>query len=150
MLSAPSRPLGAHRPGRDLRIGEQQRQRRARVRQPDDGNADDHTLARLPLAKPVPPRARRSRCDFDFAARLPRLFMRSGHAAPFFFVAQWFPKLAVFGEDGVWHAHQYHAESEFFADFATYDVTLTVPADYVVGAPAMTRRSATTATARRR
>jgi hypothetical protein len=70
---------------------------------------------------------------FDFSARLPRLFVRAGHAAPFFLVAQWFPKLAVF-RDGRWHAHQYHAASEFFADFGTYDVTLTVPASYVLGA----------------
>jgi len=60
--------------------------------------------------------------------------VRSGHAAPFFFVAQWFPKLAVLGADGRWQAHQYHAASEFFADFASYDVRLTVPADVVVGA----------------
>ena len=40
--------------------------------------------------------------------------MRAGHAAPFFFVAQWFPKIAVY-KDGHWHAHQYHAASEFFA-----------------------------------
>jgi hypothetical protein len=98
---------------------------------PDDGDARDRTLARLPLAKPVRP-GETLEVRFDFTARLPRLFMRSGHAEPFFFVAQWFPKVAVF-DDGRWRAHQYHAESEFFADFGVYDVTLTVPADYVLG-----------------
>ena len=99
---------------------------------PDDGNPHDRTLARLPLAKPVRP-GETIELRFDFVARLPRLFMRAGHAAPFFFVAQWFPKLAVF-KDGQWRAHQYHAVSEFFADFGTYDVRLTVPSAYVVGA----------------
>jgi hypothetical protein len=98
---------------------------------PDDGDARDRTLARLPLPKPVRP-GETLDVRFDFTARLPRLFMRSGHAEPFFFVAQWFPKLAVFDE-GRWRAHQYHAESEFFADFGVYDVTLTVPSDYVLG-----------------
>jgi hypothetical protein len=98
---------------------------------PDDGNPADHTLARLPLARPVRP-GETLELRFDYVARLPRIFMRAGHAAPFFFVAQWFPKLAVF-KDGRWHAHQYHAESEFFADFGTYDVTLTVPAADVIG-----------------
>jgi len=98
---------------------------------PDDGNPNDHTLARLPLARPVRP-GETLEVRFDFAARLPRLFMRGGHAAPFFFVSQWFPKVAVF-KDGRWRAHQYHAESEFFADFGTYDVRLTVPASYVLG-----------------
>ncbi len=101
--------------------------------QPDDGNPEDHTLVRLALPAPVAPHASID-IESDFVATLPRLFMRSGHAAPFFFVGQWFPKLAVLDADGVWHAHQYHAASEFFADFATYDVALTVPADYVVGA----------------
>lgn len=98
---------------------------------PDDGNANDRTLARLPLAKPV--RAGETiDVRFDFTARLPRLFMRSGHAAPFFFIAQWFPKAAVY-KNGRWRAHQYHAESEFFSDFGTYDVTLTVPTPYILG-----------------
>ena len=105
--------------------------------QPDDGNRDDRSLARLTLPAPVPPRGT-VEIESEFVASLPRLFMRSGHAAPFFFVAQWFPKLAVRGAEA-WHAHQYHAASEFFADFATYDLTLTVPADYVVGATGVVR-----------
>ena len=99
--------------------------------QPDDGNPDDHTLAHLRLAAPLPPRGTVD-LELDFIATLPRLFVRSGHAAPFFFVGQWYPKLAVL-EDGRWRGHQYHATSEFYADFATYDVSLTVPATYVLG-----------------
>ncbi|MFN8643313.1 MAG: M1 family metallopeptidase [Candidatus Binatia bacterium] len=101
--------------------------------QPDDGNPHDRTLARLALPAPLPPRASLE-LESEFVVTLPRLFVRSGHAAPFFFVAQWFPKLAVLGGAGTWQAHQYHAASEFFADFATFDVSLTVPADFVVGA----------------
>ncbi|MEO8605281.1 MAG: M1 family metallopeptidase, partial [bacterium] len=98
---------------------------------PDDGNADDRTLARLPLAHAVPPHGE-VELEADFIATLPRIFMRTGHAAPFFCVAQWFPKLAAF-RDGAWRAHQFHATSEFSADFGTYDVAITVPDDYVVG-----------------
>ena len=98
---------------------------------PDDENADDRTLARLPLRRPVPP-GQTVEVGFDFRARLPRLFARSGHAAPYFLVAQWFPKVGVF-EDGKWNCHQYHDTTEFYADFGTYDVSLTVPAEYVVG-----------------
>lgn len=98
---------------------------------PDDNNPDDRTLARLELPRPVRP-GETIEVRFDFNVRLPRLFMRAGHAAPFFFVAQWFPKVAVL-QDGRWHAHQYHANSEYFADFGVYDVTLTVPDEYVLG-----------------
>lgn len=99
--------------------------------QPDDGNPADRTLARLPLARPVAAREA-VELDIDFVASLPRVLLRSGHAAPFFSVTQWFPKLAAF-RGGAWRAHQYHAASEFFADFATWDVSLTVPSAYVVG-----------------
>lgn len=114
-----------------LRVGDDDRLSALTYVQPDDGNRDDHTLARLALAEPLPPGAT-VELDIDFIATLPRLFLRSGHAAPFFFVAQWFPKLAVW-RDGTWQAHQYHAASEFVADFGRYDVTLTVPEDYVLG-----------------
>ncbi len=114
-----------------IRMGERDVTAELEFVSPDDGNPHDRTLARLPLARPVRP-GETLEVRFDFAAHLPRLFMRSGHAAPFFFVAQWFPKLAVF-KDGRWRAHQYHAASEFFADFGAYDVTLTVPTDYVLG-----------------
>ncbi len=114
-----------------LRVGDTDRLAALTTVRPDDGNPDDHTLARLALPAPVPP-GEPVDVAIDFVATLPRLFLRSGHAAPFFFVAQWFPKLAAW-RDGGWHAHQYHATSEFAADFGSYDVTLTVPTDYVLG-----------------
>ena len=98
---------------------------------PDDHNPFDRTVVRLPLDRPVEPGAEIS-VEFDFVARLPRLFMRAGHAAPFFFVAQWFPKVAVF-ENGRWRCQHYHESTEFYADFGIYDVRLTVPSDYVLG-----------------
>ncbi len=52
--------------------------------------------------------------------------------------AQWFPKLGVLedGEKGksAWNCHQFHAWTEFYADYGSYDVMILVPADYVVGA----------------
>ncbi|MDX2171309.1 MAG: M1 family metallopeptidase [Deltaproteobacteria bacterium] len=98
---------------------------------PDDGNPDDRTLARVPLPRPLGAREA-VELDIDFVASLPRVLLRTGHAGPFFVVAQWFPKLAAF-RAGAWRAHQFHAASEFFADFATWDVSLTVPAAFVVG-----------------
>jgi hypothetical protein len=72
--------------------------------------------------------------NFSFISQLPKVFARSGHDGKTFnFVAQWFPKPAVF-YNGRWIDHHYHAHSEFFADFGEYQVTLAVPKDYVVGA----------------
>ena len=99
---------------------------------PDDDNVDDRTVVRVPLPQAVPAGGTIA-IDVDFVSRLPRIVSRSGHAGPFALVAQWFPKLGVY-RDGVWQCHQYHATTEFFADFGTYDVSLTVPATGVVGA----------------
>jgi hypothetical protein len=65
----------------------------------------------------------------EFKARLPRLTMRTGHADDTFMVAQWFPKLGVYEPAGMrgravggWNCHQFHARSEFYADFGHYAV----------------------------
>jgi hypothetical protein len=47
--------------------------------------------------------------------------------------AQWFPKVGVWWQ-GAWNCHQFHSTTEFFSDFGTYDVRLTVPRNEVVGA----------------
>ena len=41
-------------------------------------------------------------------------------------MGQWFPKIAVHTGEG-WNCHQFHYNSEFFADFGVYDVDITVP-----------------------
>ena len=52
--------------------------------------------------------------------------------------AQWFPKIGVF-EDTGWNCHQFHAATEFFSDFGIYDVRLTVPSGWIVGATGIER-----------
>src|SRR5690554_1002162 len=49
-------------------------------------------------------------------------------------VGQWFPKLARREPDGRWAHFAFHPHAEFYADFGDYDVTLEVPAGFVVGA----------------
>jgi aminopeptidase N len=92
---------------------------------------EDGTLARADLSTPVAP-GETVEIELDFEAQLPQVFARTGYAGDFFMVGQWFPKLGVW-EDGDWNAHPFYAHSEFYADFGTYDVTITLPADYVTG-----------------
>lgn len=117
--------------------------------QPDDGNADDRTVARVVLPEPVGP-GETIELDMHFTARLPEVTARTGwkirdDGTPFFMVAQWFPKLGVYevpgqrfvpsdAPRGRWNTHQFHANGEFYADFAAYNVTIDVPKDFVVGA----------------
>ena len=117
--------------------------------QPDDRNQHDSTVAFVRLPSPVLP-GMTVTVSVRFLARLPEIVARTGYAERpdgtlFFMVAQWFPKLGVYEvpgqryvpEDaprGRWNTHQFHANSEFYADFGTYTVTIDVPLAYSVGA----------------
>ncbi|MDQ2820650.1 MAG: M1 family metallopeptidase [Pseudomonadota bacterium] len=111
--------------------------------QPDGGTARDHTVLKLDLPAAVAPGATTT-LDIDFQTQLPRVVARTGYFGTFHLVAQWFPKIAVLelpGERGAmaprWNAHEFHLDSEFYADFGSYDVSLTLPANYIVGATGM-------------
>jgi Peptidase family M1 domain len=100
--------------------------------QPDDSNKDDKTVVDLPLAKPIPADAY-VQFKISFQTKFPETQARSGWKRDFVLGGQWFPKVGVWWH-GAWNCHQYHAMTEFFADFGVYDVKLTVPQYDVVGA----------------
>ncbi len=103
---------------------------------PDRRNTDDQTVISVPLTTPVKP-GEKITLDIAFNSRLPRVYARTGYWGSFAMVGQWFPKLGVFEPAGKggratagWNCHQFHANSEFYADFGEYDVRLTVPSIY--------------------
>ncbi|MGC1370750.1 MAG: M1 family metallopeptidase [Candidatus Sulfotelmatobacter sp.] len=100
--------------------------------QPDDGNKDDKTVIDLPVAKPIPAGAY-VQFRIAFQTKFPETQARSGWKRDFVLGGQWFPKVGVWWH-GAWNCHQYHATTEFFADFGVFDVKLTVPQYEVVGA----------------
>lgn len=69
----------------------------------------------------------------DFKVKLPSYFSRSGFADGEFMICQWYPKPAVFDKNG-WHEFPYLDMGEFYSDYASFNVNITVPASYVVGA----------------
>lgn len=108
--------------------------------QPDDGNTQDRTLLRVKLPAPVQP-GDVVRVEIRWDLKIPRPSQRTGAVGSYFLMGQWFPKVGVFDPAGTWNAHQF-IQTEFFADFGVYDVTLTVPNGWVVGATG-TRGSST-------
>ena len=99
---------------------------------PDDGNKDDKTVVDVHVPKPIPPNAF-VQFKIAFHNQMPETQARSGWKRDFLLGGQWFPKVGVWWH-GAWNCHQYHATTEFFADFGVYDVKLTVPQNEVIGA----------------
>ena len=110
-----------------------------RFESPDDGNADDRTVLSVALPRPASP-GETVTLKIAWKAKAPRVFARAGYVRDFHFVGQWFPKIGVLEPKGrrrraeaAWNCHQYHADSEFYADFGDYRVAITVPENFVVG-----------------
>jgi hypothetical protein len=97
------------------------------------GDADDETDVRVPL--PLPLAAGKTlTMEVEFEVKLPEIVERTGYVDDYHFVAQWFPKLAQLMPDGQFAHFAFHPQSEFAANFGSYDVTLDVPMGHVVGA----------------
>ena len=99
---------------------------------PDDDNKDDRTVVQVHLLKPIPPDGY-IQFKIKFHDQFPETLERTGWNRDFVLGGQWFPKVGVWWH-GAWNCHQFHAYTEFFADFGVYDVKLTVPQYEVVGA----------------
>ena len=104
---------------------------------PDDGNAEDRTVLQASLPQPAAPGSMLT-IEVAWTAHVPRPVARTGAIGNFFFIAQWFPKLGVL-EDSGWNCHQFHSSTEFFADYGVYDVRMTVPKAWPVGATGVPR-----------
>jgi hypothetical protein len=99
---------------------------------PDDGNANDHTVAEVTLPHPLAPNDSIT-FHITFHDKFPLSVARNGYKRDFIMGGQWFPKPGVFWH-GAWNCHQYHSTTEFFSDFGTYTIHLTLPRRYKVGA----------------
>ena len=58
-------------------------------------------------------------------------FSRLGHIGQSYQITQWFVKPAVYDKNG-WHPMSYLDQGEFYSEFGDYDVTITVPKNYVL------------------
>jgi hypothetical protein len=99
---------------------------------PDDGNMQDHTVAEVALPHPLAP-GETITFHLTFHDQFPLSIARNGWKRDFIMGGQWYPKPGVFWH-GAWNCHQYHSTTEFFSDFGVFNVKLTVPQRYVIGA----------------
>ena len=70
--------------------------------------------------------------ETPFRVKIPSgKFSRLGHVGQSYQITQWFPKPAVYDKDG-WHPMSYLDQGEFYSEFGNYDVSITVPENYVL------------------
>jgi hypothetical protein len=107
---------------------------------------EDPSVGVVTLPAPVGP-GEAVTLELEFLTKLPKIFARTGYHVDddtdadsnaakhgFHMGAQWYPKPGVLEEAEGWQAHVFTLNSEFYADFADFEVTLDVPAELVVGA----------------
>ena len=104
----------------------------------DDKNAvtEDHPqhqdIVKLILPQPLPPGGN-IKIETPFHVKLPFNFSRGGHVGQSYQVTQWYPKPAVYDRKG-WHEMPYLDQGEFYSEFGSFDVKITLPENYVVAA----------------
>ena len=96
------------------------------------------TVMTVPLERLVKPGGAVT-LTIEFETRIPSGAFRAGRAGNYYVFQGWYPKFGVF-EGGVWNCRQFHPYTEFYADFADYDVRLKAPAHYILGGTGVKER----------
>ena len=94
--------------------------------------APDSTVVRLALPRPLAPQDS-TVVEFAWEARPSTILRRQGRRGRSYDFAQWFPKIAVYDRGG-WQPHALVPAGELYGEFGTFDVTLILADDQVVGA----------------
>ncbi len=71
--------------------------------------------------------------ETPFRVRIPASFSRLGRVGQSYQLTQWYPKPAVYDREG-WHPMPYLHRGEYYSSFGSFVVSITLPANYVVGA----------------
>ncbi|MFL5496447.1 MAG: M1 family metallopeptidase [Gemmatimonadales bacterium] len=64
---------------------------------------------------------------------------RMGHDGTDYVIGQWYPRVAVYDDVRGWNHEPYIGGGEFYLEYGRFDVALTVPAGYIVGATGVLR-----------
>lgn len=87
-------------------------------------------VAKVNLSEPLPP-GNSVTIETPFFVKIPKVFSRLGHTGKHYEITQWYPKPAVYDKEG-WHPMPYLDMGEFYSEFGTFDVFLTLPEGYRV------------------
>ncbi|MHB1277924.1 MAG: gluzincin family metallopeptidase [Bacteroidia bacterium] len=89
-------------------------------------------ICKVSLREPLYP-GKSMTISTPFTVKLPGDFSRLGHVGRSYQISQWYPKPAVYDRAG-WHAMPYLDLGEFYSEYGSFEVKITLPATYRVAA----------------
>jgi hypothetical protein len=95
------------------------------------------TMMKVNLPRPLPPGGRQALeigWSFPFVPNSNRMGIELIDGSYVYEVAQWYPRLAVYDDVRGWNTEQYLGQGEFYLEYGSFDVSLTVPANMLVAA----------------
>ena len=100
------------------------------------------TVMKVDLARPLPPKGRQVLeigWSFPFGPNRNRMGIEEIDGGVTYEVAQWYPRLAVYDDVRGWNTEQYYGQGEFYLEYGSFDVSITVPTDMIVAATGVLR-----------
>lgn len=94
--------------------------------------ADQPDIAKVTLSTPLAPGSS-IKIKTPMKIKIPASVSRLGHVDQSYQITQWYPKPAVYDREG-WHPMPYLDQGEFYSEFGSFDVKITLPSNYYVGA----------------
>ena len=92
------------------------------------------TILEVSLKEPLKPNTS-TILQLDWKSQIPKIVRRGGRDSNEgidFSMTQWYPKIAQYDNEG-WHLDEYIGR-EFYAPFGNFDVKITLPSSFIVGA----------------
>ena len=90
-------------------------------------------ICKVYLKEPLAPN-QKTTISTPFKVKIPSAaFSRMGHDQQAYYISQWYPKPAVYDAGG-WNPMPYLDQGEFYSEYGSFDVSITLPSNYVLAA----------------
>ncbi len=95
---------------------------------------NNETVTRVDLAEPLAP-GKTATLDMAWHFLIPEHGAdRMGRDGSLYELAQWYPRVNVYDDVRGWNTEPYLGQGEFYLDYGNYELSVTVPAGYIVAA----------------